>query len=346
MSYDVKYFSGFDYNNADRAVIDLDETTGNVSILSGGRSGSGSCIRFQVSGGTGWVGKAAALGSEFVVGFGLFMQATGNANTYLVRTLEGNPAATEHLTLRISSGGPPYDLLIYRGTTLLTTVSLALAGGAWHHIQFAGKIHDSTGYWYLYVNDTLVGSATGIDTRNGGTAGTIDYLHLGMVTSPTGLPDIRMDDFYAAAVTSGPEHPGDLRATRGLPTAEGNSSDFTPSAGTDNSANVDDATVDNDTTYNESATVGHKDLYVMPDAPAGATIICVKQQIRHRKTDAGTRTVRSLMRSGSTDYEGPSITQSDSFVTTTEYRMTDPDTSAAWTESGYNAMQAGIKVQA
>lgn len=346
MSYDVKYFSGFDYNSADIAKIDVDVLNGNVSLASPGRSGSGSQIRFQVGGGTGYVEKAVSLGSEFVIGFGLNMVATGNANTYLVRTLEGPTGATEHLTLRISSGGPPYDLLVYRGGTLLTTVSLALAGSTWHHIQFAGKIHDTTGYWYLYVNDSLVGSATGIDTRNGGTAGQCDYLHIGMAASPTGLPDIRMDDFYAAAVTSGPEHPGDLRASRQLPQNEGNSSDFTPSAGTNNAANVDDGTVDDNTTYNESATVGHKDLYTMDDVPNNATIICVKQQVRHRKTDAGTRSIRTLVRSGGSDYEGSTVAESDSYVTTTEYRMTDPATSAAWDPVDFNNVETGIKVQA
>jgi hypothetical protein len=129
----------------------------------------------------------------------------------------------------------------------------------------------------------------------------------------------------------------------------GNQSDFNGSDGnqTDNYLLIDDGfTPDDSTTYVESATVNDVDTYSMDDLPTPAlSIIAVCPVIRAVKTDAGTRALTAVIRSGGADYDG-AVEQflSTSYAGYREAFLVDPDTAAAWDEAGVNAMEVGMKV--
>ena len=346
MTVTPKWWSGFDFNTADPLKAIFDEVNGTAAISASSRSGSGA-MRFPGSG-DGWASVFVPATGEFVVaGAVLIEQSTTSGFGCVFAAYEGT---TQHLQLRLSqTAGTPVDLLVYRGSTLLATLDCNLTTNVWYHISLCCKIHDTTGYYSVEIDEgnTFSASATGLDTRNAGTVGQLDRLIFGQVLAPGGNPIIRLDDAYYGEVTGGADHSlGDLRSSKFLPTAEGNSSDHTPSSGSDNALMVDDTTIDDDTTYVESGTVNHKDTYVFQDIGPSTTIIGVKQIVRHRKTDAGMRSLRQVTRSGGTDYEGATVVESDSYQHDWEASLVDPATGVAWTPSGYNAAEFGHKVQA
>jgi hypothetical protein len=141
---------------------------------------------------------------------------------------------------------------------------------------------------------------------------------------------------------------GHIRYGSVLTSGNGNSSQLVGSDGnsTDNYLLVDDGfNHDSDSTYVESPTVGDKDTYAMGNLPTTPlTILAVCPLIIAKKTDAGTRAIVPVIRSGGTDYEGTDAYLGTSYDVYREAFIEDPDTAAAWTESGVNAMELGPKV--
>jgi len=99
--------------------------------------------------------------------------------------------------------------------------------------------------------------------------------------------------------------------------------------------------------YVFDATVGHEDLYNFPPlsvAPAAIYAVAVKGNVA--KSDAGAKTVSLRTLSGGTDSGGSLTGQAPgtSFTWLTSLFPTDPTTGAAWTSTGLNAAQSGMRV--
>lgn len=94
-----------------------------------------------------------------------------------------------------------------------------------------------------------------------------------------------------------------------------------------------------------SNTVGAEDRYSFNSlSSTPANIAGVKMSALLRKTDSGARTVTVQMKSGSTEVTGSSQSPTASYVYYANYQDTDPNTSAAWTASGVNAVTGGVKI--
>jgi hypothetical protein len=142
---------------------------------------------------------------------------------------------------------------------------------------------------------------------------------------------------------------GDVRIETIYPDGDGTTTDFTPTgAGTTNADRVDDGDTgpDDDTTYVESSTVGHIDLYTMENLSTAAisTVHAVQAVNFSKKDDAGTRTVRNLVRTGTTTDNGPSGGLNEAYNYFTNILEEDPDTATTWTESGVNGVEVGHEV--
>ena len=133
-----------------------------------------------------------------------------------------------------------------------------------------------------------------------------------------------------------------------LPTSEGDSSDWTPAEGTDNAAMVDDIPPDDDTTYVQSNTEDAEDLYDYANLSTITTETILGLQINtdvRMNAFPGDLDLYQSVKSGSTTSDGaPKNIASDDYEVATRILETDPDTSSAWTTSGINATQFGIKV--
>lgn len=199
---------------------------------------------------------------------------------------------------------------------------------------------------------------SGIDTRNGGTAG-ITRNWVGRPTSSGVRPGLIYDDLYICDTLGATNN--DFLATAGppgytpriidlVPNAAGDSTDWaaTGSGGVNWAAVADSGSApNNDTSYVAASTVGAKDLYNLGNLPAGASDIRgLVQWALWRKDDATIRAAAMTARSGATDSDDASVGLTNSYTLKERVLETDPATSAAFTESGVNAFQIGQKVTA
>jgi len=147
-----------------------------------------------------------------------------------------------------------------------------------------------------------------------------------------------------------------------LPNGAGDVTQLAPSAGA-NWECVDDNPHDGDTTYNQfDNTAIKRDLYNLSSLPGDAVTVESVQvyvTVRTEATAGGSSgSFRILWKTGGTEYETPLPFYTGGFwepdpprsggeyVEFSETRSVNPGTSAAWTPTEVNALQAGIKVYA
>jgi hypothetical protein len=259
----------------------------------------------------------------------------------LMNTTTG--ATTNELSLRHNSG----TLQLYRGgsSTLLAAATMGVAQGVWHHIEMKATIADSGGTCEVRLNGVTVITYTG-DTRNStsGTAG-VDRVAFGTVGSTLAAGGL-WDDIYVLDTTGAAANNflGDVRINQLLPTSD-SSVQFTRSTGASNFSCVDEGKHNTDTDYVESSTVGHIDRYGFADLPASATSVHGVQAVTWaKKTDAGTRTLRNIIYSGSGSAAGTTIGLTTTYAAITSVASVDPDTGTAWTPTTANAATAGYEI--
>lgn len=235
-------------------------------------------------------------------------------------------------------------IFVNRAGTRLATSTRQVLPGVWHYIEMEATIGNS-GSVKIWLNGEELTELTlsGVDTQatanayaNGYTIGTC-YLG-GQATLSGGY----WCDLYVATTRL-----GDMRVAVIKPTAEGNTTQWTPSTGTDNALNVDEIPPNDNTDYNSDATVGDKDTYVTSDLPVAATTVhALKVKLRAQKTDAGTRSIQPVIRHSGTDYDGTGVALATGYTYIDQLYVTNPGTAAAWTESDVNNAEFGVKVSA
>lgn len=155
------------------------------------------------------------------------------------------------------------------------------------------------------------------------------------------------DDFYLcdAAGTVNNDFLGDVRVQAILPSAAGATTQWTPSAGA-NYTTVDEATPNDDTDYNSSATVNQIDTYAYGDVtPTTGTVKAIQTNCYVRKDDAGIRTVAPVIRTGGVDYVQANLPNlSTSYQYLPQPIENNPGTAAAWTIAEVNAAEFGVKM--
>jgi hypothetical protein len=196
--------------------------------------------------------------------------------------------------------------------------------------------HATEGTAEVWVNGASLGSATGLNT--GGADITSVQFASGGASSTA-----RWDNLYISD-----EIEGELVSVLCKPSSD-DATQFTPSAGTDNYAMVDDTAQDGDTTYVASGTVGHKDLYGYEDVPSGYLVKAASLVTIGRKDDSGTRTLQPLSVQGVTERDvGAEIGLSETYpagvgagVLTTLGEAPD---GTAWDRAKFNAVKWGFEV--
>lgn len=301
-------------------------TSGWTSVQSysstGGRFSTGSFGCTQTTA----TSRLAAIGTGGTVGF---VWSGGVASsTGFLRLLEG---ATLHLDLRLDALG---RIIVTRnGTQVGGTGTTVIPSATFPVIQFKFVISDTVGTIDVWVNDNLEISATGLDTRNAGTAGSIDAVGWGGGGSAAysgSVSEIYINSNAGSAPNNGVW--GSYRIQAKRMSAAGNSAQWTPSAST-NVSNVDDAAGnDGDTTYNSSSTPGQIDLFqTSAISSTSGTVPAIMHRIVARKDDAGVRTIRPKQRQSSTNYSGTTQTLTTAYAHYTEVVEVNPATGVAYT---------------
>jgi hypothetical protein len=160
------------------------------------------------------------------------------------------------------------------------------------------------------------------------------------------------DDFAVNDTTTATDNGwcGDGHIIALAPTGNGNSSDWTGSDADqiNNYLLVDDIPSNSDTDYVVDVTTGHKDLYTHPAMTAwvaGESVSRVYAECRARLETADGSSVIPGIRSNTTEDWSTSVVLGSSYQQAKgKELLTDPDTGVAWTESGVNNTQVGVKI--
>ena len=135
---------------------------------------------------------------------------------------------------------------------------------------------------------------------------------------------------------------GPLEVLEGAPNVD-IVSDWTPLSGTDNFAMVDEAPGDGDTTYNYTETLAAQDIFGFTDPEVPERLICLGAVMWHKKEDSATRIIRQILRVNGTDYFGPDIYCSESYVRSVDAFLQNPDTLEDWEGSDLAPLQFGYE---
>jgi len=275
----------------------------------------------------------------------------GEGSNYIVRCFNNNDALW---FARVNTDGT-ISVLRDPGTTscvVLGTTTNALQAGVFAYVELKVTVHDSTGTVDVRINGAAGLSLTGQNTRGTGASNAWTNLRVGYMAMdpPTTVNTLDIDDLVAMDGSGARNNAflGDVTIGCLHPDADGNSHAWVLSTGTpDNNEDylcVDEALVNDDTDYISTATVNAKSTFSMQDVAAGANVKAVQIVTAQRKAAEGPGLIKHVVRSNSTDYD---LTEQGiggtSYAFLRSVVEVDPATSAAWTESGFNSVEIGIK---
>lgn len=306
----------------------------------GGRFGGGG-LQLDTFGNSVFV--AVAAGNSYSCGFAF--KPDTNISGYgtgssIMAFMSGGSGGTVINKIGIDSGGAiKFGRGDFTTNNICSSASGLITAGGWYHIEVSVSRNASTGTVSIYLNGTLVASATGVNTGSA----SIDTLDVGGKGSSASPGAARwIDDLF---VTDSTTQIGDCKVETIRPTVDTATKDWTRSTGSNNFANVDDFPTNDDTDYNSSATVGNKDLFDMGNlATTPGSVKCVQTVMISRKDDATIRELRTNMKNGTTTTNGTTRGQGTTYQNYSDLYNVNPDTSAAFTGTDVNAMQLGYEV--
>jgi hypothetical protein len=330
------FCEGFDHYAAITQILEgkwtASDSVVNKSLVAG-RLG-GQALRFNNSSGNNFSKTLAANYATLICGFAFRPAVAGTNRFFAFRD-----AGTDQVGLAINGSG---RLIVYRGTTatVLATGTTVLSLNVWYWIEIKVTFANA-GTIEVKLDGASEIASTAADTTNTANAFANQIL---IAAGSNGQYDF--DDLYLCdnSGANNNDFLGIRRVQTVAPSGAGSSSQWTPSAGSNNQ-NVDDSPgPDDDTTYNSTATAGHVDLYAMSDlAGSPSDVAFVQTVIRARMDDAGPRSIRDKCKSGGTTSDGASKALSVSYNNYLQLRETDPDTGVKFTAAGFNAAEFGVE---
>lgn len=243
------------------------------------------------------------------------------------------------------------SLRFYHGTnsgTLLATFSSAFAGLTWTHFQIKVILSSTGGEIHVRINgaasDTFV--VTGLNTIS-----TVNsYTNSLAIGSPGFGFVFYSDDFYCFNDSGAAPNnwQGDVTATQLMVASDPGSPVFSkfPNTGTSFSK-INEVQEDGDTTYISDNNVNAEDdfgITALTSSPSSIVAVVVKAFVK--KSNAGSRSGDIILKSGVSSANFGSTALSSSYGYLTLPSPSDPNTSAAWTQSNLNAITIGPKVTA
>jgi hypothetical protein len=274
--------------------------------------------------------------AEVITSAAVYWSGTSSPTCYLY----GDSGAQPHIAVFRNASGL-LQVVRAPSSTVLATGTTVVSDG-WHHLQFRGTIADSGGIAQVRLDGATTNEIdfTG-DTRNAGTSTNIDAVWW---SSGSGyfLTDIVI---FNSAGTVNNSWMGDCRVQTLLPTGNGNTSQGVGSdADSVNNYQLVDEVPFSSTDYVGVTTDGQGDTYSLSDLATGTNSVKgIQTSLNVAKSDAGTKSVKRRVRSGGTTYTGPSVALGTTYNTVIEVLELDPATSAAWTVSSVNALEAGFE---
>jgi len=323
-----------------------------AGVLSSATGRDGVNKAAQTNSGNGWI-KYNLPAAQATTIFGMAWYMTSGlfgSTTIPGMSVFGDTGVTQHLTVNLDAAG---RVQLRRGgasgTVIATSSHTPIVTGTWHYVELKCTIADSGGTAIVKLDNVEVINFTG-DTKNAGTNTTVDAL--GVICTNTSFPD----DLYCCDGVDGTtlspaqnaannDFLSDCTVKPQRPDGNGALSQWVGSDGnsTDNYLLVDDVPFSS-ADYVGSAVAGDRDLYNVTDLVGSPTVIGVQVKVFAAKSDAGTRSIKTLSRSsGGTVEASSAIALTTSYTTLAGPILTkDPD-GTAWTATSVNAAQFGVE---
>lgn len=302
-------------------------------------SGTGSSIRFNVDGE--WESPKGVWGNATTVGFGcgLIVGSTNAQTDALFMIYADNGGIQMSIGVR-----PSGAINIARSTVAIVSSAPAevlIPFDTWVYFEMKMTLGSGTsGSASVKINGQTVLTATATNTLGQAGFGA-SYLRLLAAGSNTYIDDLVMWDTTGSHNN---DFMGDVKVYQLMPDANGDTNDFTASAGS-NFQCVDETTPNDDTDYTQSSTVGHVDRYSYATLTEPGNIKGVMLNAYYRKTDAYVRTTKLQAYSNSNLSESSEKYLGDSYKTDFAIFERNPDGAVAWTDTTINAASFGVKIQ-
>jgi hypothetical protein len=327
------FLDGFDANDAE--VKWTSNLSAAPSYAEATRDGVGSA--FVATTTTGRIRKTITASAGVICGFA-FKPKSLTTSVSIV-SFAADAGVTQHHILQTAASGA---LRAQRSASVLATSAAGvIVLNTWCYVEVRGTLNDTTGAFEVRVNGVPVINFTG-DTKNAGTSTNIDQVIVGGGTFTS--PNFVYDDVYILNTSGSVNNTflGDVRVRTVFPDGAGASTQFTPTGSGSNWQNVDE-TPYSTTDYNSSTTSGHRDTYTLGAISAGDTVHGIQTNMVAKK-GGGDPDMKTVVRSGGTNYSDATSTVTTTAATYSTVRESDPATTAAWTVSGVNGLEAGVEI--
>jgi hypothetical protein len=352
MAHTILHWNGFDSGND----LPDDYSAGDYQLTGGAGSGyfisgffgfpsiygygrymgvNGSVLRLmpQLAG-----GPFTAMGAQLFYG----IATTGLTNQPFLRFWDLQNGS-EQISLRLNWNGSSYDLRVQRGSTILGTLPSFITPSQWFWISAMVYVDDAAGVVKLRsgLNDQIVFSFTG-DTMNT-TLQAIHAVELGIPTNATQVAD----DFVISSCAPSDDPMFRYRVLGAeVPSANdvvGCSVFGQPT----NYQAVSEIPPNGDTSYVYTSAPGTKDTYSRVWTSFTNTPLAVRVEARARRNDAGVRTLRNILKRGSTEFQGTAQVLDNGYKWLSTEWTQDPLSGDAWRPGRFNSadMKLGFKIE-
>jgi hypothetical protein len=239
------------------------------------------------------------------------------------------------VNVRNRTGG---ELAIYRtGTQIGVTSGLGLTANTWHYLETKCYC-DNSGAFELKLDGAsiLTGNA---DTQEGSVA----YYNYITFLSP-GVVDMHMDDLYICDGAGSINN--DFLGKRKVVTLRPNGDDTTNwsiSSGGNHYGGLDEEIEDDDTSYIETGTSNHKDLFNYENT-SETTILGAMLTTDAKLTSTQGYALKHVVNSNGNELISSNQYVGEGYNSLSEIFEQDHDASANWTQSTINSAKFGVQV--
>jgi len=226
----------------------------------------------------------------------------------------------------------------HTGTEIARSAPVIVAN-AWQHIEYKVGIDDSTGSVEVRVDGQTILNLSNVNTDGAGN-GYCSQMWFGK-DGGSGSGDWYADDSFAWDDTGSYNNDfiGDKKVYNLVPDGDTGVADWTPDTGGVGYSRINEIPP-SDASYIKASAISDVSEFTMSDLPTGVSAIAgIQYYTRMLKTDAGDSNVQMSALSGSSNSDGTDRPITTAATYYTDVFEEDPDTTAAWTRTGINAMK-------
>lgn len=347
----LAFMEGFDKYAApaDLGIRGTIFTTNSAIRTTGGRFGGG-CLEMQRgSGATLFEWPVPIDGRNSPLHYAFWMRLTqdaldaGRSGRFIhIGNNIGTTGASAGLSIQFTADGS-LGFYPYGGTSTFVVLPGVLNDAEWHHIEVE-MLNHTGGSVRIWIDGVLRFETSA--NFNSTAAENINQCRLITPSGSGTTADYQIDDLVFWNETGSEftyTHLGEHQIQTLNPVADV-STQFTRESGSDSFAMIDEPLFhDGDTTYNESFTVGHVDIFEhsgLIDNPL--QVFALQLHIRAKKLDTGDTNARIRALSNSTLLESADFPLTANYYQGTLMLPVDPDTNSPWADNtAVNDLQIG-----